>query len=71
MEGSEEQRVTLDSGGFVGTYQNDGKALDPKRRDGEQKVCISVCLCVCVLDWGCGAEWRMKDKKGDANRDGI
>lgn len=35
MDGGDELRVILDSGGFVGTYQTDGKALDLKKRDGE------------------------------------
>lgn len=60
-----------DSGGFVGTYQTDGKALDLKKRDSEQKVCVFVCFCVCMLNLGCGEEWRTKDKEKDANGDGT
>lgn len=65
----EEQRVTLDSGGFVGTYQADGKALDPKTRDYEQRGPVRVCVPVCVLSYR-GREGDTKDKRKDASRDG-
>ena len=58
----EEWRVTLDSGGFVGTYQRlmakhwtqRGETVNRKRWSA--CVCVYLCVSVCVLDWRYGRD---------------
>lgn len=48
----------------LGKSDDNKKSSTPEQRDGEIKVSVHVCLCLCMIGWEVGREESWKSKFG-------